>query len=1175
MVFANIDFSAVGRLFLNSSGSVPKPLHRARTSFLFSFLVAILVAALLPGVLSAQINSASVQGTVVDTTGAAVSGAEIKFELKDTGAVRTTISGASGEFVVASLLPGNYTVTVVKTGFSTFKQTDFVLEVGQIAELTPALKVGSVSEIVEVTSGAAQIQTEDSTLGGVINQREVVDLPLNGRMFTQLLELEPGTVPVDVSQNNGKQPGFGSGSPIPAVNGGTNRSNLFFLDGIYASNPFFAGFSFNPSIDGIQEFKEQTHSDQAEFGGGTGAIISTVSRSGTNSFHGTAFEFLRNTVFDARNTFAVNINGDPTRFPYIQNQFGGTFGGPIIKDKLFVFAYYEGGRQVQSLPSLYVVPTAAERTGDFSGLGPNGQPLPLIYDPATYNPLTQTEETFLQETGKNAIPANRIDPQMQAFLNGTYPMPNYSSASNGNNYLSSTGNRGTQDQGSVRVDYNLGPNDSLYGRYSQGHATNTSPSALANLFVTGFSGFNTGGTWAHAFSPSLITTVTVGVSKLNIPQGIVYPVDEGQLFTASGLGAGFTTNPGSTAGPQVPAANLSGGPYTGFWNGAGPIGPMTTAQISGSVEKVVGNHALKFGGAWFKTWMYTNWNGNNDNFSVDGTWNAACQFAANGNATAAGECPGLNASGSNLAAIAGGDPVASMLLSLPIGANRNLGNSGVSLRSLNGDVFAQDSWRVSKKLTFNYGVRWDYISPVTETRDRLPTYDVYTQTYLVPNGDQDLPAGSLPANVALSGRRSIADAHYGDFSPRLGLAYQINSKTVIRMGFGRSFDSYSQGLQVAQQNRGAWPSGLSQNASTGNVNNAGISLKPDGTPYTGQNPFFGAPVVPASPLPASLSFEDVKWQPDSSWQYNLQVQRDLGNVGIFSLGYVGSHTEHTTIYPAYNVALSPTTTPCIPSCDRPDTVLQEGANDLTSNGTSNYNALQANLVRPFIHGFAYTAAFTWSRNLAIGNCGDFYQSCIQDPYHLQNEYGPSGLNVPLIFTLSALYELPFGKNQRWASEGIAAAVLGGWQVNTIISLRSGLPVNLLDNANGGDQANVGGGQQRGNIVANPSSGAAHELGDWFNATAFAIPAAGSYGTASLNALRGPSFKDVDFSVLRTFAVTERVKFQFRAEMFDLFNHPNYNNPNLTLDGGSFNQITSTVSGAGADRNVQFALKLIF
>jgi hypothetical protein len=1140
-------------------------LFLSRLSLISAFLFAVLIL-LSPIPSAAQLNSASLRGTITDGTGAPVEGAQISAQVTATGSTREATSGGTGEYFISALEPGVYTISATKTGFNTFKATEFTLVVGQAGTLDIALKVGSVTQTVEVTSQTAQIQTADSTLGLVMNTREIQDLPLNGRMFTQLLQLNPGTVSLDVSQNNGKQPGFGAGSPIPAVNGGTNRSNLFFVDGIYASDPFFSGFSLSPSIDAIQEFKEQTHTDQAEFGGSTGATVTVVSLPGTNSYHGSVYEFLRNNDFDARNYFS------PTRLGFKQNQYGATFGGPVIKNKLFFFANYEGARAVQGLPSLSFVPTAAERNGDFSGLGPTGVPLPLIYDPATYNPVTQTETTFLAETGKNAIPTGRIDTQMQALLNGTYPAPNSTAA--GGNFLNTFGSAQVQDQGQIRVDYNVGPKDVLFGRFSKGHATNAAVQNLGNQFQTGFSGYNTGVNWVHTFSPTLITVVTVGINNLDIPQAVVYPVDQGALFTASGLAAGFNTNPGGTTGPQVPAANLSGGPYTGFWNGQGPIGPMTTGQVSASATKVIGDHIVKFGGGWYKTWMYTNFSGNNDNFSSEGTWNAACQFALT-NPVAAAQCPGGLTT-------AGGDPVASLLLSLPIGATRNLGNSGVSLRLVNTDFFVQDSWKISRKLTFNYGLRWDYNSPVTEKFDRVPTYDIYTQTYLVPNGDKDLPAGPLPANVALSGRRSPTQAHYDDFSPRLGLAYSLDTKTVIRAGFGRSFDSFSEALQTAQQNRGAWPSGLSQNSALGNVNTAGISLKPDGTLYTGQNPFFGNAVIPASPLPSSsLSFGDVRWQPDSSWQYNLQVQRDLGGVGIASVGYVGSHTEHATIYYPYNVALVPSVTPC-PStgCDRPDKVLGGGANDLLSGGTANYNALQANLSRPFVHGFSYNASFTWSRTFAIGNCGDFFQQCIQNPYNLKGEYGPSGLDVPLIFTMSTLYELPFGKNKRFVNDGVGAAILGGWQLNTIIALHSGIPGTLLDAAGNGDQANVGGGQQRGNIVSNPNSGAPHTPAEWFNPAAFAIPAPGTYGDAGLNSLRGPDFKDVDFAVVRTFSFTERFRLQFRAELFDLFNHPNFyfgNTPtgNLTLTNGSFNQITSTVGGPGANRDIQFALKLMF
>jgi hypothetical protein len=678
----------------------------------------------------------------------------------------------------------------------------------------------------------------------------------------------------------------------------------------------------------------------------------------------------------------------------------------------------------------------------------------------------------------------------------------------------------------------------------------------------------------HIIGPSLVTTLTVGVNKLTIPQSAIGPPDQGALLTSTGMGAGFNAFPGETSGPQAPAPNSLAG-YSGMWNGSGPIGPMTTGQISGDVTKTVGAHEIKFGAAWLKTYMYTNWNGNSIGFTNEATWNAACQFAAQGIAAAQANCPGVNPADPSLAG-AGGDSVAGTLLSLPNSANRNLGNSGVSLRMTNFSPFVQDSWKITQKLTLNYGLRWDYNSPVTDTGNRLPTYDVYNQTYVVPKGDIDLPSGALPANVVVANRRSITATHWGDFSPRVGLAYRLGSKTVLRAGVGRSFDSYSETLQANQNNRGGWPSGLSQNANANNlINTAGPSLKPDGTVYTGQNPFFGTPVVPASPLPTGgLGFLDVNWQPDSSWQWNLQVQRDLGQVGIASLTYLGSNTIHTNLAFPYNTVTEPTTATC---CIRPDLVFGGGGTDLLSSGTSNYEALQANLKSSFNHGFAYTASFTWAKNSAIGNCGDWAAACIQNAYNLKGEYGPSALNVPITFVASAIYELPFGKTKQYVNSGIGAAILGGWQLSTIVSLRSGLPVNATLGGSSGNNANTGGGTLRPEFISNPTNGAPHTVTEWFNSSAVAIPTLGTFGNAGLNALRGPDFKDVDFSVIRTFGLTERFKLQFRAEMFDLFNHPNFANPNLAIGVGvtNFNTITSTVQGAGADRNVQFALKLMF
>jgi len=360
---------------------------------------------------------------------------------------RTTVTNQAGEYSMPAIEPGKYSLTISKGGFGTSQQNGLVLQVAQIATLNAVLKVGTANETIAVSASTAGLDTTSASLGTVIPEKEVTDLPLNGRQFSQLLQLAPGTVPIDNSQNSGKAPNFGAGAASPGVDGQTNRSNLFFLDGIIASNPFFAGFSFSPSVDAIQEFKAQSHTDQAEYGQATGAVVSVVSRSGENAIHGAAYEFVRNTVFNAKNEFA------PSNLPYHLNQFGGSFGGPIKKDKLFYYANYEGGRQsITPSANFSTVPTAAQRAGNFSGLLP-GNVSNTIYDPATFNPVTFTESPF----PGNQIPASRIDGGMLALLNGIYPGTNQASNSSGlNNYSAPTKNTTTGDQGTVRVDYIVG-----------------------------------------------------------------------------------------------------------------------------------------------------------------------------------------------------------------------------------------------------------------------------------------------------------------------------------------------------------------------------------------------------------------------------------------------------------------------------------------------------------------------------------------------------------------------------------------------------------------------------------------------------------------------------------------------------------------------------------------------
>jgi hypothetical protein len=1131
----------------------------------------------------AQLDAGTLTGSVTDATGAVVPGATVTVVNDNSGVSRATVTNQAGNYTVPSLDPGKYNVTIAKGGFSTSQQSGLVLQVAAVATLNVTLKVGTATESIAVSATTSALDTTSASLGTVISQQEVTDLPLNGRQFSQLLQLAPGTVPIDNSQNAGKAPNFGAGAASPGVDGQTNRSNLFFLDGIIASNPFFAGFSFSPSVDAIQEFKAQSHTDQAEYGQATGAVVSVVSRSGSNTIHGAAYEFIRNTAFNTKNEFASS------NLPYHLNQFGGSFGGPIVKDRLFYFANYEGGRQsISPSANLSSVPTDAERSGNFSGLLP-GNVSDIIYDPSTFNPVTFTESPF----PGNQIPTDRINTGMLALLNGIYPNSNQAANSSGlNNYLANTKNTTTGDQGTVRVDYTVGAKDSLNGRFSINRAALSSPSSLANLFGTGFSGENTGASWVHLFSSSLIGELNGGYNRLNIPQGIFTPVDQAALYTASGVGAGFNENPGGTTFAQVPGYSLEGGNYSGFWNGGGPIGPMNIVQIGGTVSKTTGTHTLKFGASYYHTWMYTNWNGNNMDFSFKGTWNAACQFAGT-NATAAAECPNYDAKAGNLGG--GGDPVASMLLSAPIDATRNLGNSGVNLIESTPAIFAQDSWKITPKLTINYGLRWDYSAPMTERNNRLATYDFYNQTYSLAKGDKDLPSGPLPANVAVLNRNSIVTSHKADFSPRLGIAYRLDPRTTLRAGIGRTFDDWGLPLQVGQQNRGAWPSGLAQNASQSPLNTAGLSSKADGSAVTGQNPFYGQAVIPPSPLPAGgLGFQDVKWVPASSVQWNFEVERDLSKFGSLSLAYVGSHTEHQTVLQPFNTAPASTTPLAEQTNPYPDEIFGGVGSTLRSTGWANYDSFQAKLTRSFSGGLVYNAAFTYSKTLAFSSCnGDFSNQCIQNLYSQAGDYGPSDLDVPLIFTFNANYALPFGKGKPYLNSGVAGVIVGGWQVNTILAIRSGLVSNPTNGANS-DTANSGDGsnEQRINYVGNPESGAPHKKGEWWNPTAFALPANGTFGNAGINSLRGPGYWNDDLSLFRDIPIKERLTLQFRVEAFDVFNHPNLGYPSggsqanfsgtsttngVTTYNNGFNVITNTVpsTGPGANRNLQLALKLLF
>src|SRR5215469_13474644 len=1064
-----------------------------------------------------QINTATVSGTTKDNSGAAIPGASVLVTQSATGVSRGAETNDTGFFNVPLLQPGPYDVTVSKQGFQSETQ-HIELQVNQLASLTFSLNVGSVKQTVTVTSLTPELQTETSGLGTVIANQEINALPLNGRQFIQLLQLAPGTVPVSVSQTAVPTLGSAGSNVTPSINGGTGRSNLFFVDGLYATDPFFTSLSISPSVDAIQEFQAQSHTDQAQFGGAIGGTVNLATKGGTNQFHGSAYEFFRNDAIAATPYFAT------TKGAYKQNQFGGSLGGPIVHNKLFFFGYYDGYRQTQAANNFAILPTSAELGGDFSALLPGT----VIYDPTTYNSATGQTQPF----PGNIIPPGRLNQGILEVLKAYVPAPTSDSPST-NNFVNTASATTNQDQYSARVDYAIDPKDSLFVRWTVNDNTNTSPGQLpVNPFVTGFNGNNSGGSWVHTFSPSLLTQITAGYNSVDHPQEYLQP-NATSVFQAAGFSEGFTPNPGGILVPKIPGVHPSG--FFDLNGGWGPIGPQRLVQVSGSVNKQTHTHALTFGAAWYYTWMYTNWAENDISFNQQATWN-----------------PCGSGSGSTCVGV-GGNSLASMLLGLPDSAGRQLGNSGVNLFSHVSNIYAQDSWKVRPNLTVNYGVRWDYTTPVGETDNRLSGFDIHSGQWYIPKGDKDMPTGPLPAGVIILPRNTITTPNYNNFSPRLGITYMVTPRVVVSSGVGVMYDSWSGALQAAQNARGAWPSGSSQNPT--NLNIAGI------TPgATAQNPFGNtAPTIPDSPFPSGGGFLDTGWKNAYSWQWNLRLQNQLGSAGALSLAYVGSSTTHAPIQVPNNIS-----NPLGPTLTLPFPQMKFGFNVIQSIGHMNYNALQAQYTKSYSQGLAITTAFTWSKSINVG-CASYWEGCnIQDPYDMRSNRSVNDLDVPLVFTFSALYELPFGKGKAWANQGPESAVFGGWQVNGIIASRSGQPFTPHINF---DNANANGGAQRPNVTG--STTGPKTLNEFFNTAAFSVPPPFTYGNAGRNSLRGPGYTAVDFSLFRDFKFRERYTVQFRAEAFNLFNHPNFANPDSTFEDANFGKITA-INSSSAPREFQFA-----
>ncbi|MEO7143483.1 MAG: carboxypeptidase regulatory-like domain-containing protein, partial [Bryobacteraceae bacterium] len=630
--------------------------------------------------LAAQLSTASVKGDARDSSGSAIPGAGIVLKNTATGVQRTTSSNGSGNYVFLSLPPGTYTLEATHTGFQALHLEPFPLEVNQTATFNLTLQVGQVQQSVDVRAAGEAIQASTAELGTVVAQKQVVDLPLNGRNFTQLLTLAPGASPANVSQNNGG--GFGSYAvgvvAYPSFNGQSNRSNLFLLDGVIDTSPDTSTYAVAPIVDAIEEFKVQSHNDEAEFGTVTGGVVNVVTKSGTNQFHGSAWEFLRNDAFDARNFFR------PTVTPLRQNMYGGAIGGPVIHNKTFFFLGYQGYRQASPANSLYRVPTAANLTGDFSDWPQQ------IYDPLSTTVNSAGQLTRTPFVG-NRIPASRLDAGYLAFLRDTTPAPISTGVANFNQ-INLTPTTAAQEEYTARVDHTFGNRDFAWARVSGEHFDQEGSGGRDGLLSSAvWAPLNIGASWVHTFSPSSILQVQFGRAFDQKQSSTRFAAGTNKIIQDTGFNADFCCSyrPGLSLVPNI-AVNqyFSGGEsaetatYGNVW------------QYKANYSLIRGRHEFKFGGEWDEISFQDVLDDLNVTFDAIGTADPQNQGKT-------------------------GSPLASFLLDVPLNAARRDFYKTTRPGGILG-LYGQDSWKVSEKLTVNLGLRNDatFIPPLGNTAKR-------------------------------------------------------------------------------------------------------------------------------------------------------------------------------------------------------------------------------------------------------------------------------------------------------------------------------------------------------------------------------------------------------------------------------------------------------------------------
>lgn len=1182
--------------------------------------VMMLVFALLPlfPVAEAQTATGQVNGTITDTTGGIVPDASVRLTNQVTGIETVRSTNDSGGFVFVNVPPGPYRLRVSKSGFKE-AESSITVAVSQSVTLDIKLDVGSVSESVNVTSETNLVQTTTTELGTVIGQRVVHDLPLNGRNFTQLLTLTPGVTPVSTSQNRnvgcceGNVGIPGSGFSDPSFHGQQNRSKLYFFDGIINTNIRGPTYIVIPNVDLIQEFMVVGHDAKAEFGGATGGVVNMVSKSGTNTLHGSAFEYVRNNYFDARNAITdVNLSGPA---PFRQNQFGAEATGPILKNRTFFSAGYDGWRYSKPSQSLAYVPTAAEIAGDFSQTASVRHD---IYNPystrlatsgsgyvrdrfrcdASGNPLS-VDAQFRQDqaTGVpcNKLPQALINPSMQQLFQTYSATPNYAVAGTIQNFIQSRSTTNNSNSYHVRIDHRFSDADNAFFRYTEHRVDALTPIGDVGSTSGGSQGRNYGGGWIHSFGPSMILDVRAGYAGRP-------GVDAGQQNShPAGLDAlkqaGFKEI--DKYGGMLVTLNTAEWTNGGN-NSFGVRGPAPRENPSWSITPnltwLKGRHNIRTGFWYISAKRIQENTFQTYNFADDQTGDPS-------------RASGLT-----------GYSLASALLGFPTSFQGQLPvlNGGpVKFKYASWAAYVQDEWKIRPGLSVTMGLRYDYLTQPKTLDGRLwNALDIPNRKWII--GAETMPAlcsvaqqsPCIPdafqadpyfSSVVLAGKSFFAPAPIKDnWGPRVGLAWVIAKSTVLRAGYGLYWDALPARSQYAQNDLelAVWPS---TTAFAGNVNTVGDFATGNQKVITAIQGNFPTPLPTTNPWRPTNTFGDDPNIKDSySQQWNVELQRELNPNLLVSAAYVGSRNGRLPYTGLANAAsqASPAGTPAAQiDALRPMPWVNANITYTLSNGYSNYHGLQAKLDRKFANGFHTLLSYTFSKSIDVSSGyfnvenGPGGGSTVQNFYDQSTARGVSGYDVTHFLSSATVYELPFGHGKKYLTSGFLSWILGDWQANYIFQARRGQPYNLQVN---GDVANLRGSAPNigtyarpnvvgdpfrgGPVAANPTCSAPSEVGNtarWFNPCAFMIPS-GSFGNLGRNAFRGHPVYNVDFSLFKSIPLPkEGMQIQLRFEAFNVLNIQNWDVPSgLTIGNSNAGQITGLAPGS-APRQLQFGLRFQF